>query len=518
MADTTTGESQDGPTARRYEEMALLRHPFLIRARLWASMTVPSILPPVGSNYTQHLPQPYSGFNGRAVLHLSSKLTQAHMPAGAKIFRLNATAQALAKNGKSSLTEQQERVLSLTEDIVHQEIERCVWRAKINLVEQNLIVTGNCLLQMMPDNKLRAFRLDQYVVHRDGFGQPIEIILSEPITGKVPESLQEYFNTQDLVNRSARLFTHCLRDETTHKWTVHQEAGGKEVAGSRGTYAKDMLPFWPLRWAELIGENYGRAKCEEHEADHRYIEHLTHSVGDGAAIAARALIMLKPNAAGGLNLRRRLRDARNGDVVVGDFGDVDFKSFQNISGFQFGATELGEIKKEIASAYLMNSAAQRDAERVTAYEMKAMIEEIEGTLGGVYSLQAGEMVQPLIKRLMYQMAAKGEMPDLGQGVVEPTILTGLAALGRESDLQKIQMILGIAKEAPPGAATYINFQEVMQRLMVAAGLANCVFSEADVEKQQQQAHMMQMMQNAAGPVAGQVAGAMANGAQPQTGP
>lgn len=500
----------------RYKQLVIKRQPFLDRARDFAALTVPSVMPPSGSTYSSTLPQPYCGMSGKAVLHLAAKLMSTLMPASTNLFRLDVTPEALQAAGVETADAQQARALSLIEQNIHTEIERRMWRPKLFLAEQHLIVTGNVLLLMNPDNTIGARRLDQYVVVRDMLGAPKELIVEDSVDS--PDDDLEAFMMavpSDMGGNAPRLYTHAKRLKTG-EWDVYQEIEGRRVPGSAGRYGPGLLPFYPLRWSELIGENYGRSKVEEHEADHRYAEVLTQGTGDGAAISSRAIIMIRPNAGGGLNLRRRMRDAQSGDVVIGDPDDVEFKSFQGVAGFQFAAAELANVKREMAAAYLMNSAVQRNGERVTAYEMRQMIEEIEGALGGVYTLQATEMVAPLVTRLMFQMKKGKQLPPLPEGLIAPTVLTGLAALGREADFRRVAEAIQLVSQAPPDAAAYINWSDMFQKALIGIGLASSVFSQKEVQAIKQQQALMQAMQSAAAPVAGQVAQAAL--APPEQGP
>jgi hypothetical protein len=513
------GDNKVGPRAAnardRYAQLALKREPFLVRARGFAALTIPSLQPPVGMNYSQHLPQNYCGLSSRVVLHLSSKMMAALMPAGSKIFRQQASSKALAANKQTSLNAEQERILALLEDIVHEAIEQANWREVLYLTEQHLIATGNFMVHLMPDNRLRGFRLDQYVCHRDANGDLDEFITAEIVQGDMLDEMEPFIASDDLGTNAPRLYTWGRRSKDG-KWTVHQEVEGHMVPGSEGTYSKGTLPFFALRWAWLVGEHYGRSKVEEHEADFRYAEHLTKCVGDGAAIAARAIVMVKPSAGGGLNLRRRLRDAQSGDVVIGNPDDVDFKSFTNVAGFQFAAAELAQVKKELASAFLLNSSVQRDAERVTAFELRQMIEELEGTLGGVFTLQSNELMRPLVVRLLYQMTAAKELPELG-GAVTPTLLVGLAALGRETDFQKVGEVLQLMQSAPQEAATFLNWTELLERALIGIGFANCVYTQEQVAQIKQQQALIAGLQNIHAPVAQAAAQGMMGGAPQQQG-
>jgi hypothetical protein len=289
----------------RYERLAERREPFLRRGRGYAALTIPSLLPPLGHRYTADLPEPYQGFGARATVNLSSKLLHAILPAGLSSFRLTVPNAALLKSGSMSPPKDVEQGLTLSEGLMNSEIERKQWRAPTNLTLQLLIVTGNALEQMMPDNTIRVFRLDQYVVQRDHAGNVIEAIMEEKLDPTaLPERAQALVSAKDMKDGTEiALYTQYKR-APDGRYRVRQEVNGKNVPGSTGYY-KDALPCIPLRWALVPGEDYGRGKVEEHIGDLRALENYAKSMQDGAAMASRHITLVKPNAAGG-NLRQRI--------------------------------------------------------------------------------------------------------------------------------------------------------------------------------------------------------------------
>jgi len=115
------------------------------------------------------------------------------------------------------------------------------------------------------------------------------------------------------------------------------------------------------------------------------------------------------------------------------------------------------------------------------------------------------------------MEKKGELPKIPRDKITPAIVTGIEALGRGNDLNRLDIYLtGIAQVLGPEAiGKYVNIREYMNRRASALGIDtdNLVRSEeelAQMEQQQQQAMMAQQM----GPQAMQVASdAMQQGMQ-----
>lgn len=499
-----------------YESLAPAREPFLRRAREYAALTIPSILPPLGFTSSMSLPEPYQGFGAKAVVTLSARLLMALMPAGQTFMRLRVPATALLKSNTMSAPPEVEKGLALTETLCMAETELRQWRQPTSMALQLAIVTGNALEQMLPDNRLRVFRLDQYVIQRDPAGTILKVILCEKVApSALPERAQSLVKADAMSDPSARveLYTGYIRNpDGTYR--TRQEIEGRFVPGTAGKYANEsLLPVWAIRWAQCPGEDYGRSKVEEHVADLRTLERFTQSLIEGAAMAARHVTLVKPNAAGG-NLRQRIAKANNGDVLAGNPDDVKMLQFENIAGLQIVDANAQRVLQSLAAAFLMVSDLRRDAERVTATELRMLAEELEGGLGGTYSLLAGELQLPRARRLIYQMQKQDKLPKWPKDMVEPQITTGLEALGRQQEVRKV-MQAGEILKGIPGAEEYVKRGELVQIALTGIGLPQITKSEQEVAKERaDQARAMAVAQGVGDTVsaAGQAA---VNAAAPQ---
>jgi hypothetical protein len=507
-------------TARaRYELMKRKRDPYLRRARDCAALTIPALMPPEGHNEFAVLPEPYQGLGARAVVSLASRLMVAMYPPGKPSFKLDVPAEARIKSGQMSVGSDVEQGLVLSEKLISAEIERKQWRRSTNLGLQYLLVTGNCLEFMQPDNTIRIFRLDQYTVSRDMAGDVQEIITEEYLSPEsLPESARSLVAADDYSQNRIPLYTHVVWNDKKGQWDVYQEINSKTIPNSQGSYK--ILPYNALRYTAVVGEDYGRGKVEEHLPDFRTIDALSKSLIDGAAMASRNVTMIRPNAAGGLNLRRRFAKADNGDIIVGNPEDVVMLQFQNNNGMQLCATELDRQTREVSQAFLMGAATVRDSERTTAFEVQRMTEELESTLGGVYSQLNQDMQNARLKRLVTQMKNNAQLPPWPEGLVEPVILTGLESLGREQDVNRVQVALQFLQGMPPEAINYVKFNELLGKAFYGLNLPDAVRSEQEVQEIQQQQAQQAMMQQgiqaaaqAAGSAGGEAMAAQAMQAQ-----
>lgn len=206
--------------------------------------------------------------------------------------------------------------------------------------------------------------------------------------------------------------------------------------------------------------------------------------------------MIRPNAAGGLNLRRRLAKADNGEIIVGNPEDVTMLQYQNQAGMQLTANELARQSREVGQAFLLGDATVRDSERTTAYELKMNQEQLESTLGGVFSSLNQAMQEKRLVRLIKQMRENEQLPNWPDGLIEPTILTGLEALGREADVTRVQSALQFLQGMPPEVLQYVKWNELLGKVFYGLSLPDAVRSDAEMQQMQQQQAMMQAGQQA----------------------
>lgn len=115
---------------------------------------------------------------------------------------------------------------------------------------------------------------------------------------------------------------------------------------------------------------------------------------------------------------------------------------------------------------------------------------------------------------MSQLQSTGDIPDLPEGTVDPVIVTGIEALGRDHDLEKLMSVVQIA-QAVPQAAAAINWSNWLSLVFTNMGIDQSdgiVKSQAQQQQEAQQAGIQQAAQ-AGLQSAAETAGANAGGAQ-----
>lgn len=363
----------------------------------------------------------------------------------------------------------------------------------------HLLITGNALVYIPPDKTsnnlyqavkkrnslgMKLFRLDQYVVERDSVGNIIDIITKEEISiDTVPDEIKALIEDTP---EEVFLYTRAKRVDDDN-FVLTQEIQGIEVPNVGGEIAFTNNPFIVLR-ASQDGD-YGRGLVEQYLGDFESAEDYSKSLKEGALGAAKLLFMVDNN---GITKRRTLAESKNLDVITGRATDVSVLKADKYHDFSVAQHELNKIERRLSQAFLLKSTIQRNAERVTAAEIRELAQELEDSLGGLYSLLSEEFQLPLVQLAIFNLQETGILPvDLPEDAYTPIITTGLEALGRTHEQAKLkafaeelQIIFG-----PEVVAQILNKSEYAKRTATNMGIQtkNLVKSEEELAQEQQEA-------------------------------
>lgn len=504
---------------KRYEALKAERQPYLDRARECAKLTLPSLFPDDAATGSTSFQTPYQSIGARGVNSLSSRLLMSQLPSTAPFFRLKLTDYDYRLLGSEEQRGKVDAALALIERTALDEVESQALRVPLYEALRLILVSGNALLVYKPEGGARIFRLDRYVVKRDPMGSVLEIIIHESVSpSTVPKevlaALQEPGppgapHDEDLTTqKTLDLFTHMRR--SANGWESYQELRGQIVPGSRRKYPADKCPWLPLRFNRTDGESYGRSLVEEYYGDLRSLETLTKAIVQGSAAAAKILLLVRPN---GSTKIREVKEAPNGAVISGEANDVSVLQLNKYADFRVAKDLMAELEQRLAAAFLMNSSVQRNAERVTAEEIRYLAQELESALGGLYSVLAQELQAPLIRLVLANLERRRKIPPLPSDKVRPQITTGIEALGRGAELTKLQTFMSLLQPFGPAVlAQEMNLADYIDRIganlgVDTAGLVKSPEQKAEEAERSQQ----QMMQQAGMNILGKAAPTFAKG-------
>lgn len=497
---SAAGEGQRTTARQIYARLETTRKPYTDRAEKCAELTIPMAFPKDSDTSSTKYETPYQSIGARGVNNLTSKLMLALFPPNAPFFRLSLGDEVRAQLGDDPQTVQEwESALGKIERQITTYMETHQMRVTMNEAMTQLVLTGNVLLFLPPkEGGMKLYRLNSYCLSRDGIGNTIEIVTKESIAyGALPQEAQSCIEGDSIEPHKAYdIYTHTYLEGDVYQ--SYQEIEGRIIPGSQQTYPRAASPWIPLRLRKMDGESYGRSFVDEYLGDLKCLEALSKSVTEVAAIASNIIFLVSPNA---MTRPSELQKAKPGDFVRGRLGDIQPMQINKSSDLQITTAAISSIEQRLSYAFLLNSAVQRNAERVTAEEIRYVARELEDTVGNIYSILAQELQLPLVRRFMNQMTGMGAIPPLPQGSrgVEPTITTGIEALGRGHDLAKLDTFIRYAQIFPEAFQSAVKQNEVLSQIATALGIdaASVVKTQQEIEEEQMKAAQMQMAQQVA---------------------
>ena len=513
----------------RYLELAARRQTFLDTARQCAEYTLPYLLTRSGSSESTALREPWQSVGARGVNVMASKLLLSVMPPTASFFKLQINDGEFV--GKPDLDAQikseVDQVLSRSERIVNQHISETQDRAVLFGAFKHLVTTGNVLAFMPDDDSLRIFPLNRYVVDREGGEKAQEILTVEVVKRaelrlpKQPTEAQSGNNQQGggvvsempLSDDEVEVFTWVKYDPKDKMWRWHQEALDQKIPDTDGQAKDDVCPWLPLRFNRVDGEDYGRGRIEEYLGDLRSLDSLMQSLVEGAAGSARLIWLISPSAS---ISPTEFATAGNNAVKTGREGDISVVQAQKAQDLAVAESMIQRLTQRLDEAFLVFS--PRQSERTTAEEIRATQQELNEQLGGNMSNITVDLLQPYLRRKLYSLNKKKQLPPLPKGLVMPTIVTGLDGIGRGQDREALIIFMQTLTQTlgPEALANYLKPSEVIARLAASVGIDSLGLIKTEEELQQEQeAAAQRAQQQSMTDQAGQLANAQVKAQQLQ---
>ena len=408
----------------RYDSLASERSQFLNIAQDAAKLTIPYLIRGEEEyNYgAKNLSTPWQSVGAKGVVTLAAKLQLALVPPNTSFFKLQVNDNMLGEVEPQVKTEL---------DLSFAKIERTIMdsiaasddRVVIHQALKHLVVAGNALVFMGREG-LKLFPLHRYVLERDGNGNVIEIVTKEKISKKLLPDFEEVLNIEldSDENEDVDVYTHVKRDNNRFLW--HQEVNDKVIPRSVSKAPIDANPWLPLRFNTVDGEPYGRGRVEEFMGDLKSLEALSQAITEGSAAAAKVVFVVSPSST---TKPQTLAAAGNGAIVQGRPDDIGVIQVGKQADFATAYQMMQTLEKRLSEAFLILSV--RQSERTTAEEVRMTQMELEQQLGGLFSVLTTEFLVPYLNRKLNVFQKTGEIPKLPKGIIQPTIVAGVNALG-----------------------------------------------------------------------------------------
>lgn len=434
------------------------RESVLTNAEKYAGYTLPSVFPDDPLLNQDEMQHDYQSIGAQAVNNLANKIMMALFQPSRPFFRLKFTDEQKAALVEAGLNEADiTEAAGKTEREGMNRLALMKGRVVLHDAILQLIVTGNSLLHTPKNEDAQVYSLRDYQIKRDLRGRMIKLIIRETKSVSALEDdlallcKQHGYHENDDVS----LYTGVCKISKT-RFMVWQEL--EDLAYSHkqvGYYKEETLEYIPLVWKLARGKDYGTGLVEDYAGDFHSLSTISEAILDYTTIVTDVKNLVNP---AGMTDVREITEAPSGAYVHGREEDLYVHTPQVSNNAEFLLNRADKLERRLAAAFLMQTAITRDAERVTAEEIRMQAMELESAYGGVYSRLAQELQYPLAKRILAYID-----PEFKS--VEPLIVTGLETLSRNSEMDNIRFMfsdLGGLAELPDAIQERIDWGKLVK--------------------------------------------------------
>lgn len=458
-----------------------IKQSLIFRCENYASLTIPKICLPDGfDDKSTDQTHDYQSIGAQAVNFLTNKIMLTLFAPSRPFFRVDVgdrTRKQLLQNGlrESDIV----ATLGQIERSAVKALDTKAQRPKLYQVMRHLIVTGNVLLCLFPEG-MRVIGLKHYCVKRASDGSVHTIVIKESVKfDELEPAVQAEVGGQHQPDDKVDHYRWIVKDFKTGDYKLTQWVNTQKLSEKfEGKYTEDTLPYRVLTWDLGDEADYGTGLVEEYAGDLEALSVLSESVVNGSVLATEYRWLLDPTSMASVE---DVENSENGAVIPGKKDDLSVAQGGNAQAIVTAEQVMQRYEKRVALGFLMASASTRDAERVTAEEIRRDAMELESAFGGTYSMIANNTQKPIAQWLMADI---GVPPGFD---VELSIITGLDALSRRGDLENLQFALkDLAQIAllPPELQGRINYKPIADFIGNGYGIDLTPFLKSEDEYQQ----------------------------------
>lgn len=487
MAQSTTAQG-------RWAELSGKRHGFISRCEQYAAYTLPKICPPDDYDQNSHeLSHDFQAVGAQATNHLANKIILALFAPSRPFFRADPDDNTRRELEAQQVTETAvAQVLALAEKAAVQKLDQMAIRPKMYEVIKHLIITGNVLLFLDKVNT-RVMGLKKYVVRRNASGKVVEIIIGDRVRVDELEQDVQAAIKEKRPDVEVNHYRWIVRDANGDYRMTQWVDAEKLVERFDGKWPENKLPYRALTWDLSDGADYGTGLVEDYRADFAGLSALSRAQVIGAVLASEFRWLVNP---AGMTKPEDLEGSANGAALPGQEGDITLIQTGKSADLQTTLAIGAEYVNRISRGFLLGASLIRNAERVTAEEIRLLANELETALGGAYSRLAVDIQMPMALWLMDMIG----LTMNGSGFT-PTVVTGLDALSRSGDLEELKALFGdlaMLGSLPEPLLARLKLDEVMKAFASARRVSVDAFFKSEAQMQQEmQAQRQQQVEDQA---------------------
>lgn len=462
------------------------------KAIRYAHWTLPQLMADLSLqlNGTEHsVERDYQEVGALLVNNLAPKLAAMLFPSSRPFYKIDASDTLIAAAVAKGMTK-----IELTSHFAQLEQKSCqriflnASYAQVIQLLRHVIVTGTGLLYRdSKAGKFVTYGLQSFACRRDGQGTLLDTVVREythieALAPTVQTALRmanrgRYARPDD--SPPVELYTRIQRKvgaSGTVYFEVTQEADNVPV-GTTGLYPENLCPWQVVTWSLIAGENYGRGLVEDFAGGFAKLSDGSHAAALYGIEMMKVVNLVAPGLGADID---ELANAESGEYVQGASGAVT--AYENGDSLKLQAVraELASVVENLSRAF-MYKGNTRDAERVTAFEIKQDALEADNVLGGAYSTLAAGMQVPLAHITLTEVNS-----DMLEGIVTNTvelnIIAGIPALGRATDVQNLILAAQDAIGIIPGLMGVdkrIDGSKILDMIMAGSSVDTSLIYKSD---------------------------------------
>jgi hypothetical protein len=277
--------------------------------------------------------------------------------------------------------------------------------------------------------------------------------------------------------------------EADGRWCFKQEVEGVAI-GKQIKYVKKDFDLLPLAWNLPSGFHYATGLVEDNSTTFHKLDVTTEALTDMVAIAADIKFFVRPGSALGLQLRE-LNNAQRGAYFAGNAEDIAVPEINLRGDLDTIANIVAKWEGDLSRVFLLSNV--RDAERVTAEEIRLVARELESSFGGLYSQLALQWQQKEADYALSKMKI-GSVGNL-DSQFEVLVTTGMESLSREGQIDNLRLAISdlqMLEAVPQEIRSIFNPTRFGQFIFVNRGVALADFLNTPEELQAMQQQEMEM--------------------------
>lgn len=503
----------EGTISQKWATMDGMKGDLIRRCEQYAMWTVPSVCPQENEDGVEQS-RGNVAIGARLVNHLANRVVDTMFPSDRPFFALALTpeaskklVEAIGEEEKAEFAKNLRTATSHAEEAAVRKLNLTAYRPVAIQAVMHQIITGNAVILRLEDGARVVYGVRDFCCVRDIRGELKQLILRdakrfESLTPAMQELLRvKYPDMQP--NTDCTLYSYYWFEK--NRWHVEQSLNDIPVPNSRKSFKVVDVPVLALTWNLSRGENYGRGLVEDHASHFHNIDATTQALLDLIGIAADLKFLVDPGS--GIDIDD-LNIAARGSYLAGRKDDISTPDFPKRVEINLLSEAIQRWEQQLSQAFLLSSGGVRDAERVTAEEIRFYARELESAFGGLYSRLAMNW-QKLEADYLISQIDFSVYSTTGLKTFDVVVTTGLESLSREGQLDSLRLAvadLQMLNEVPEDVRAAINPRLFAEFVFTNRGvkLVEFVYTE-DQMKANQEAQMRQQEQLLAAQVTANVA-------------